>query len=467
MFLDAFTNAKIEGMSLEVAMHKLRRWRNVLQNVLARHSTSSTPLFKVAPLLAAVRASPCGPCCINMQVPGQYQRSAMDFSPIHPQHHSTIVRFGSNVKVTIGEKVIKRITIMSSEGKCSVWRLENNENRTRDDRISHLTRVMNSMLLTHPQSRRRNVGIKQPIAIPLSPTLRLVEEDLQFTTLQNVYDEYCHEVGMESDIAILAYHRQLSLIEKRKAKNELEASKVIEEKVRGYREMCAKTPDSILANYVHASLNGDAESLWSLKRTIATRIATCSLLEHALIIRQRSPQNLQFHRKTGAVMSGNFRPSYNSFGALVVGFEEVPFRLTRNLTTLLSPLLVDGVFACSMGVTALALNSNKNKLSSYLALILRDDLVASTMNTSSGNNMKCTNDLEQREVERAQEPFINRNVNTVCELLHTAAPRALMDQSGERVLREHRVDHIVHRLIEAAAQPERLCMMSPSLMPWL
>lgn len=148
----------------------------------------------------------------------------------------------------------------------------------------------------------------------------------------------------------------------------------------------------------------------------------------------------------------------------------VPFRLTRNLTTLLSPLLVDGVFASSMGVTALALDTNRDKLSSYLTVILRDDLfsagVQNSVSSPHANMRKGKTDSEQRTMEIAQESTVARNVKTVCELLHNAAPRALMDNSGERVLRDHRVDHIVHRLIEAAAQPERLCMMSPSLMPW-
>jgi hypothetical protein len=78
--------------------------------------------------------------------------------------------------------------------------------------------------------------------------------------------EYCLDVGMDSDVAVLAYHRQLSNIERKKAKNELEANKVVEEKVKCYREMCAKTPDNILANYIYASLNGDGKKIMSRRR---------------------------------------------------------------------------------------------------------------------------------------------------------------------------------------------------------
>ena len=55
--------------------------------------------------------------------------------------------------------------------------------------------------------------------------------------------------------------------------------------------------------------------------------------------------------------------------------QEVPFRLTRNLMTLLSPLLVDGVFASSMASTALALADQATTLRPYLGLVLREDLV--------------------------------------------------------------------------------------------
>jgi phosphatidylinositol kinase/protein kinase (PI-3 family) len=60
---------------------------------------------------------------------------------------------------------------------------------------------------------------------------------------------------------------------------------------------------------------------------------------------------------------------------------------------------------------------------------------------------------------------VAKNVKHVLERASTAAPRLAHD--GGRAQREQRIDHIVHRLIEAAAQPERLCQMNPTWMPWL
>jgi hypothetical protein len=49
------------------------------------------------------------------------------------------LRFGSRVQVTVSDKVYRKITMLGSDGRCRLWRLEYNENRVRDDRMAHLT----------------------------------------------------------------------------------------------------------------------------------------------------------------------------------------------------------------------------------------------------------------------------------------------------------------------------------------
>ena len=126
--------------------------------------------------------------------------------------------------------------------------------------------------------------------------------------------------------------------------------------------------------------------------------------------------------------------------------EEVPFRLTRNIMTLLSPLLVDGVFASSMATAALAISEKSLTLKPYLTLILRDDLLS-----WQASKTQPQTDIEQCRVEEQLSERVNKNVKHALDRVQTAAPR--LSHSGGRVHREHRVDHIAHRLIEAAAQP--------------
>lgn len=219
----------------------------------------------------------------------------------------------------------------------------------------------------------------------------------------------------------------------------------------------------MLARHVHAALKGDAEKLWAVKRSLAMQLAATSLLCHAFTVTERQPARFVFSPTTGRFLATEFRPGYTSHGHLEAS-EEVPFRLTRNIYTLLSPLLVDGAFASAMAATALALSEKAPVLKPYLVLLLRDDLVC--WHAGKGQPKS---DAEQQAFERQLADRVAKNATRVLDRVHTAAPRVSPPNSttGHVPRHEHRVDHIVHRLIEAAAHPERLCHMNPTWMPWL
>jgi phosphatidylinositol kinase/protein kinase (PI-3 family) len=162
--------------------------------------------------------------------------------------------------------------------------------------------------------------------------------------------------------------------------------------------------------------------------------------------------------------------------------QEVPFRLTRNVMTFLSPLLVDGVLASGMASAGLALSDQASNLKPFLELLLHDDVVAWQQTSSSATGASAASDASGEE-----DPMKGRsshNAQVVLDRLEAVAPRAhysptsitpmpttavgaSSNPTGGRVQRDQRVDHQVHRLIEAAAQPERLCQMNPTWMPWL
>jgi len=170
--------------------------------------------------------------------------------------------------------------------------------------------------------------------------------------------------------------------------------------------------------------------------------------------------------------------------------QEVPFRLTRNVMTFLSPLLVDGVLASGMASAGLALSDQASNLMPFLELMLHDDMVAwqQHQNSSSAAASSSTADAScaSGEGDGAIKGRAAHNAQVVLNRLEAVAPRAQYSPltstttaavpaaagasrnlAGGRVQRDERVDHQVYRLIEAAAQPERLCQMSPNWMPWL
>lgn len=62
-----------------------------------------------------------------------------------------------------------------------------------------------SPLTTRKESRKRNLLFNIPIAIPLAPGVRLIENDESIISLQDIFGQYCKTVGMSKEDSILAH----------------------------------------------------------------------------------------------------------------------------------------------------------------------------------------------------------------------------------------------------------------------
>lgn len=109
--------------------------------------------------------------------------------------------------------------------------------------------------------------------------------------------------------------------------------------------------------------------------------------------------------------------------------EQVPFRLTRNLTTFMTPFLVDGIFSSAVTAANSCLLGNQAGIShidvmkNYLSLFIRDDLVAYNATKSP-----ITSDDQQKQLERQLKDKVAANVSNILKRIV-----GLMPPSGEQV----------------------------------
>lgn len=146
-------------------------------------------------------------------------------------------------------------------------------------------------------------------------------------------------------------------------------------KAAAHRRIAAEmVPADILSRYAQRSM-ADAEAVWAFKCVFASQYGISALLCHAFAVADRHPHRIMFNGETARIMGHEFRPGYTPQGALDC-YESVPFRLTRNITTLLSPYLVEGGMCTAMVAAAAALAKRSEALEPYLSLLLRDDIVS-------------------------------------------------------------------------------------------
>ena len=64
-------------------------------------------------------------------------------------------------------------------------------NCRREESVFQLFRIFNDSISRKVETRRRNIQFTLPIAVPLSPHIRIVNDDTRDVTLQRVYEDFC------------------------------------------------------------------------------------------------------------------------------------------------------------------------------------------------------------------------------------------------------------------------------------
>lgn len=60
-------------------------------------------------------------------------------------------------------------------------------------------RIFNDSISRKVETRRRDIQFTLPIAVPLSPHIRIVNDDVNDITLQKIYEDYCKKNGKSRD----------------------------------------------------------------------------------------------------------------------------------------------------------------------------------------------------------------------------------------------------------------------------
>jgi len=75
-----------------------------------------------------------------------------------------------------------------------------------------LNRLTHSVLRKRKESRRRNLQFHIPTAIPLAPQLRLVQNDSSYISLQDIFDDFCHNKGMSREDSLMAFYDRVKAL---------------------------------------------------------------------------------------------------------------------------------------------------------------------------------------------------------------------------------------------------------------
>lgn len=364
-------------------IHKLRRWRDKFEEKLDRRPQSGF-LETYSPHLSEFRFLKFD----EVEIPGQYL--------LHKDKNQDFVRidrFLPDVDLVRGIGVChRRLKIRGHDGSVHAFAVQHPAARhcRREERILQLFRIFNGLLAKRKESRRRNLYFHLPLMVPLAPHIRLVRDDSSYISMQGIYEDYCRRVGMNKDEPVLYTMDRMRSLAETKQNVSVAAYSSSPNTANNFQrtpdqQQVLRTeiltaiqdkwvPPTVVLEYFQQTYPNFAD-FWLFRRQFAYQYAAVAFMTYVMHIGNRYPTKILISRSTGDIWGAELIPTINPAKAIFYNPEQVPFRFTPNIQTLLGPIATEGLFACAMMAIARCLTEPRHELEQQLSIFVRDEMM--------------------------------------------------------------------------------------------
>ncbi|KAF2703422.1 hypothetical protein K504DRAFT_451614 [Pleomassaria siparia CBS 279.74] len=343
-------------------IQKLRIWRNRFEERLDRRKLV-VPLESYTHQLNEFRFLKFD----DVEVPGQYLQ--------HRDKNSDFVRierFLPDVDLVRGIGIChRRLKIRGHDGSIHSFAVQFPAARSsrREERILQLFRIFNGILAKRKESRRRNLQFHLPLMVPITPSVRMVQDDASYINMQGIFEDYCRRNGLNKDEPVLFSIEKLRALQPQK--NPEHANSIRLETFAAVQEKYV--PQTVILDYFRATYPTFAD-FWLFRRTFSYQLAALTFMTYVMHMNTRYPHKLSISRSSGRVWGSELIPSMAVGKPVLHNNEPVPFRLTPNLQTLMGPLNLEGIFASAVMTVARCLIEPEGELEMQLAIFMRDEM---------------------------------------------------------------------------------------------
>ncbi|KAF7507630.1 hypothetical protein GJ744_010300 [Endocarpon pusillum] len=361
-------------------IQKLRKWRDKFEEKLDRRQPWIS-LETYSPHLSEFRFLKFD----EVEVPGQYlehRDKNTDFTRIE--------RFMPAVDVVRGIGVChRRLTIRGHDGSLHPFAVQHPAARhcRREERILQLFRIFNGVLAKRKESRRRNLYFHLPLMVPIAPHIRLVQDDSSYISLQGVYEDHCRKTGTSKDEPILFTMEKLRALADNKQNRSVEQMQILRTEIlTAIQERWV--PNTIVLTSFQ-KLYTSFEDFWLFRRQFSYQFAATTFMTYIMHISNRYPSKLSISRSSGNLWASELIPTLNSTKPFFYNPEQVHFRLTPNIQTLMGPLAMEGIFAAALMAIARCLTEpSEQELEQQLSIFVRDEMIHWAANNNRVGTLK-------------------------------------------------------------------------------
>jgi transformation/transcription domain-associated protein len=343
----------------------------------------------------------------------------------------------------------------------------------REERIMQLFRLLNTVLERRKETRQRNLFFHMPLIIPLSTSIRIIQDDPSYVSLEDVYEDHCEKKGIHPDQPILMFRDKLSeaiskySIPLRKGNSDLlNLRLLIMDKISS-----AMISDDILQKYMEASIPSFS-GYYLLRKNFTLQYSSFTFLSYVMSIGHRFPHKMLISREKGTLFATDLLPSLNHAGQFTLT-EAVPFRLTPSIQNYMTPVGMEGIYTSGIMSIARCLIEPEFELEDFLSIFIRDELITwhhGAMMLSNmekgGENQGAASSVPNPNIMQEQEIRVRiaQNVDLVLKRAQTLS--CIKERENAQDLQTP-VNQTLLDLISCAVNPQKLAQMDAHWHPWL
>ncbi|KAI1309348.1 Serine/threonine-protein kinase mTOR [Halotydeus destructor] len=311
-------------------------------------SLTSLELQYVSPKLLMCRD-------LELAVPGSYNPS---------QNVVRIACVEGSLSVITSKQRPRKLTIKGSNGKDYMFLLKGHEDLRQDERVMQLFGLVNTLLVSDPETSRRNLAIQRYAVIPLSTNSGLIGWMPHCDTLHTLIRDY-----REKKKILLNIEHRIML---RMAPDYDHLP--LMQKVEVFEHALEHTQGDDLAKLLW--LKSPSSEVWFERRTNYTRsLAVMSMVGYVLGLGDRHPSNLMLDRLSGKIIHIDFGDCFEVAMTREKFPEKIPFRLTRMLINAMEVTGIEGTYRTTCEKVMQVLRNNKDSLMAVLEAFVYDPLL--------------------------------------------------------------------------------------------
>ncbi|XP_037728552.1 transcription-associated protein 1 isoform X4 [Drosophila subpulchrella] len=442
-FTNDFDFSKPGAMKLHNLISKLKTWIKVLETKVKKLPTSFLIEDKCRFLSNFSQKT------AEVELPGEL------LLPVSSHYYVRIARFMPRVEIVQkNNTAARRLYIRGTNGKTYPYLVVLDSglgDARREERVLQLKRLLNYYLEKQKETSRRFLNITVPRVVPISPQMRLAEDNPNSISLLKIFKKCCHNMQVDYDMPIVKYYDRLSEVQARGT----QATHTILREI--FSEIQLTIIPKILLKHWALKTFTAATDFWHFRKMITLQLALAFLCEHALNLTRLNADMMYLHQDSGLMNISYFKFDLNDDKCQLNQHRPVPFRLTPNVGEFITHIGITGPLSAAIVATARCFIQPNYKLCSILQTILKDEIMA--LQKKGFRECKFSDGSEGR--------YSDGNVMDQTVSIVNSAVDIIMMRFNKISYFDSIENKKISMLIQSATNIDNLCRMDPAWHPWL